>query len=185
MDDAKRLKILGDTRRTVFSASGLRDLWQDKVETAKAAAKRMVKKGALVKLAKGYYSLRKDFDIWELANLVISPSYISLNSALFYRGVSFQAMGRVTSVATLNYEREIGDYLFKYYAMKDTLFFNLEGVDYRGGVSIARPERAILDCFYFGILPNIDNPEKIKKSYLRKISTFYPKTVRERALRVL
>ena len=182
MDDANRLKILGDTRRDVFSSSEMRDLWRDKVGTAKAAVKRMVKKGVLIKLSKGYYSLKQDFNIWELANLIISPSYISLNSALFYHGISFQAATRVTSVATLHYEREIGEHLFKYYAMKEALFFNIEGINCKDAVSIARPERALLDCFYFGVLPNIDNPEKINKSYLQKISAFYPKTVRGKAL---
>ena len=39
------------------------------------------------------------------------------------------------------------------------------------------PERAILDCFYFGLLPNLDNVNKINFTYLKKISIFYPKSV--------
>lgn len=185
MNSAKRLKTLTETEREVFTASDLRDLWGDKPGTATAAAKRMVEKGLLVKVAKGYYALDEDFSVWELANLIVSPSYVSMDSALFYQGVSFQKTKRVNSVATLNYEREIRGYTFKYYSMKESLFFNLEGLDYEGELSIAYPERALLDCFYFGVLPNIDNEEKINPSYLKRLSSFYPKAVRKKASRFL
>lgn len=185
MNDAQRLKILGDTNRTVFSTGDLRDLWEDKEVTAQGAIKRMVQKELVVKLAKGYYSLKEDFNQWELANLIISPSYISLNSALFYHSVSFQVRNNVASVATWNHEKEVGSYSFKYYAMKDDLFFNLEGIGSNKGVTVAHPERAILDCFYFGLLPNIDNEDKIKRTYLEELMKFYPKTVQDKASKIL
>jgi len=64
--------------------------------------------------------------------------------------------------------------------MKKSLFFMAEGVVARDGVSIALPERAVLDSFYFGFLPDIDNPEKLNKEYLVKLSRLYPKTVQNK-----
>lgn len=177
MDNAQRLKILTDSGKTVFTSKNLRSFWNLKNQTTKIIAKRMADKELIFRIVRGYYSLNKDFNEYELANLVISPSYISLHTSLFYHKISFQVSTVVTSVALLNYQKKVKSKTFKYYAMKKSLFFNLEGINYKNNLAIARPERAILDSFYFGLLPNIDNPEGINPTYLRKISSFYPKEV--------
>lgn len=180
MTNAQRLKLLTNTDKTTFSLGELRNIWDTNYQTARVAAKRMVKEGLLIKLAKGYYALDKDFNIYELANLVVSPSYISFNSALFYHGISFQVSNIISSVALFNYQRKIGGYALKYYSMKESLFFNLEGINYKKNLAIASPERAVLDSFYFDLLPNIDNWEKLNLTYLRKLSLIYPKTIRKK-----
>lgn len=180
MNNADRLKILNNSGRSVFSAQNIRTLWQSSANNTKVALKRMAQKGLLIKIAKGYYALLKDFNIYELANLVVSPSYVSLNSALFYRGIAFQPSKEVVSITKFNYERKIQNITLKYYAMKDELFFNLEGINFQNNLSIASPERSVLDTFYFGFLPNIDNFEKLNLSYLKDLAMFYPKTVQKK-----
>jgi len=180
MNNAERLKVLADSAKTVFTLKNLQDLWESKPETTKILAKRMVDKSLLVRVARGYFSLNEGFNVYELANLIISPSYVSLQSALLYHGVSFQLSSIVTSVGLLNYTREAGGNTFRYYAMKESLFYQLEGVHYKGNLSMATPERAIADCFYFGLLPNVDNREKINSFFLEKISSHYPKTVQRK-----
>ncbi len=185
MTNAQRLKILNNSGKTVFSSKNLRSLWDISPQTAKVVIKRMVKQELLIKLAKGYYALNKDFNIYELANLVIAPSYVSFSSALFYHGVSFQVSDTISSVALFNYQKKIKGYNLKYYSMKKSLFFNLEGIRYRKNLAIASPERAILDSFYFGLLPNIDNWEKVNPTYLKQLLPNYPKTVRKKAEKLL
>ncbi len=185
MNNAQRLKILSSTGKTVFSLKNLHDLWGSNPNTTKIIAKRMVDKKLIIRIERGYFALDEEFDIYELANLIISPSYVSLNSSLFYQGVSFQVSQTVTSVSLLNYERKAGGRTYKYYAMKDSLFFNLEGIHYRDNLAIAMPERAILDCLYFNLLPNVDNSDKVNPSFLKKISSFYPKTVQEKIRKYL
>lgn len=177
MDNAQRLKILTGLGKTVFSLTNFQNLWGGNIYTTKVIAKRMVDKKLITRIARGYYALSEEFNIYELANLIISPSYVSLNSSLFYYGISFQVSNIITSVSTLSYKRKIGKMTFKYYFMKDSLFFNIEGINYKNNLAIARPERAILDCFYFNTLPNIDNIDKLNIGYLKKISLFYPNTV--------
>jgi len=185
MNNAQRLKILTDSRKTVFTLKNLQSLWGIKNQTGKVIAKRMTDKGLIFRISKGYYSLNKDFNDYELANLIISPSYISLHSSLFYHGISFQVSNIISSVALLNYQKKVKEKNFKYYAMKKQLFFNLEGVNQRDNLSIACPERAILDSFYFGLLPNIDNLENINFTYLKEISFYYPKEVQNKIKQLL
>lgn len=185
MTNAQRLKILTDSGKTVFSSKNLRSLWNISPNNAKIVSKRMVEKGLIMRIAKGYYALNKDFNINELASLIISPSYVSFNTALFYWGVSFQTSNIISSVSPLNYQKKIEGRIFRYYAMKKSLFFNLEGINYKNNLAIARPERAVLDSFYFGLLPNIDNFDKLNQSYLKKLSFFYPKTVQKKCYRLL
>ncbi len=185
MNNSKRFKLLTDANRTVFTPQDMRILWQDGAHTAKIAAIRMVEKGLTFRIAKGYYALNDRYNIYELANRIVTPSYVSLNTALFYANVNFQARNEICSVATLNYRKKIGQTLYSYVAMKKSVFYNLDGVVTRDGVSIALPERAILDCFYFGLLPDIDRDEKINTTYLRKLSRIYPKTVQKKTRRLL
>lgn len=178
---SQRLKILILSKRTVFTTKDLKNLWQITPKNTVITAKRMVKKDLILKLAKGYYGLNKEYNIYELANLIVSPSYVSFNSALFYWNICFQVSDTINSVALFNYEKKIEDRIYKFYAMKKELFFNLEGISQKENISIALPERAILDSFYFGFLINIDNPEKINLNFLKKTSLFYPKSVQKKA----
>lgn len=185
MNNAERLKILSESGKTVFTLKNLQSLWGSKLETTKILAKRMVDNNLLTRIARGYFSLSDDFNVYELANLIISPSYVSLHSALFYHGVSFQLSSVVTSVSLFNYSREAGAKTFRYYAMKEGLFYQLEGIHYRDNLSMATPERAVADCFYYGILPNIDNSDKVNSFSLKKISSFYPKSVQRKIIKFL
>jgi len=185
MNNAQRLKILTDSGKTVFSVGDIQSLWQSSALTTKISLKRMLDKNLVVRLAKGYYALHENYNIYELANTIITPSYISLDSALFYHQIAFQVSSCVSSVALLNYQKEIQEKTFIYYAMKEPLFFNLAGVEYKNNLAVALPERAILDGFYFGLLPNIDNFNKINASFLKELVVYYPDTVKGKLEKLL
>ncbi|MBN1446039.1 MAG: hypothetical protein JW957_08040 [Candidatus Omnitrophica bacterium] len=180
----ERLRVLLDTKRTVFTFKNLIDLWELKPETAKVVVKRMVDRGIIYRVVRGYYSITREGNLYETANLIVQPSYVSMHSALFYHNVSFQVSTIVTSVGLINYEKKVGKSAFKYCSMKKKLFFNLEGIEYKQNVAIAKPERAILDSLYFGFTPSLDNPNSVNISYLKKLSSFYPKTVRNKVLKI-
>ena len=152
----QKLKILMDSKKTVFRAKDLQSLWRENPRNTVIYAKRMVDKNLILKLAKGYYALNKEYSVYELANLIISPSYVSFNSALLFWGVCFQVSDTAQSVSLLNYQKKIGDKNYKYQSMKRDLFFNAEGIDSKNNVSVASPERALLDSFYFGVIANVD-----------------------------
>jgi predicted transcriptional regulator of viral defense system len=180
MNNSERFKILMESGRTVFTPLDLRMLWWVNALNAKISVVRMVEKGLMVRLATGYYTLNDRYNRYELANRILSPSYVSFQSALFYAGINFQARGEVGSVALRVHRKKVGNTLYTYVAMKRDLFFNTEGVVTREGVAMALPERAILDSFYYGYLPDIDDTSKLNKTFLEKLSALYPKTVQKK-----
>lgn len=180
MVTSKRLQKLVESGRTVFTPLELRMLWRDKPHNTKIAAVRMANQGFLLRLSRGYYALNKKYNIYELANRIVSPSYVSFQAALTDAGVGFQARGEVGSVALLNYRKKIDGRIYTYVAMKEVLFFNRDGIVDRQGVAMATPERAVLDSFYFGFLPDIDNEEKLNKPLLARLSGLYPRTVQKK-----
>ncbi len=185
MNNSERLKSLMESGRTVFTPLDLRMLWRVNVLNAKTSAIRMTQKGLIVRLASGYYALHGRYNRYELANRLVVPSYVSFHAALFYGGINFQVRGEVGSVARRVSKRKVGDTVYAYAAMKEELFFNPEGVVSREGVSIALPERAMLDSFYFGYLPDIDDASKLNKTYLKKLCAFYPGSVQKKAKALL
>lgn len=185
MNKAQRLQILIDSGKTVFSNVDLSTLWGTDVGFTKIIASRMAKEGVLSRLAHGIYTYRKEYNIFELANRLVTPSYISCHSALFDAGVCFQASTLTSSIALVHVIKRIKNETFKYFYMKRPLFFNSEGIVYKGSFSIATPERALLDSYYFGLLPSVDNPEKLNPKVLHRLSQFYPKTVQAKIKRLI
>ncbi len=176
MNNSERLKILMESGRSVFTPLDMRLMWRMNVLSAKMSAMRMVENGLMIRLVHGFYALNNRYSPYELANRLVSPSYVSFQASLFHAGVNFQARREIGSVATRDRQKKVGDVLYSYAAMKKELFFNREGVVTREGVSIALPERAILDSFYFGYLPDIDDTGKLNKTFLAKLSALYRKT---------
>ncbi len=181
MNASDRLKILIDSGRTVFRPQDLRVLWGDNELNAKVNAVRMVERKLLFKPGKGYYALNPDYNTNALANIIITPSYVSFNTALASAGINFQQRNSVDSVALLSYRRTIQGSVYAYYSMKKDLFFQQEGVMTKNDLSIACPERAILDSLYFGFIPDVDTPDRIDQKYLQQLSTIYPITVQKKA----
>jgi len=181
MNASKRLKILLASDRTVFTMRDLRILWRDSAHTARISAARMAEDSLIQRISRGYYALRDRYDERELANRIVAPSYISFQSALFYTGMSFQDRGEVDSAARFDYKKRIGDRTYRYFALKEELLFNRDGIKNDNGVFIALPERAILDCFYLGFLPDIDRPSEINGALLRRLGAVYPQGVQRKA----
>jgi len=176
----QKLKILTESKKTVFRTKDLQSLWNEDYRNTVIYAKRMVAKGLVLKLVKGYYALNREYSVYELANLIISPSYVSFNSALLFNGVCFQVSNTVQSVSLLNYQKKVGDRVYKYQSMKKDLFFNAEGIDFKNNISVASPERALLDSFYFVATVNVDDWDKINKTYLNKLAENYPLSVQKK-----
>ena len=144
----------------------------------------MTQKKLLNRISPGYYTLSLSYNIYELANLIMTPSYITGNTALFLSGINFQYRTVIESASLLNYKKKIkgNEYLFR--SMKKELLFNIQGILHNKLPAIACPERAILDLLYWNLLPDIDRPEKINLSLLTELSSLYPKTVQIKAKKI-
>ena len=115
------------------------------------------KKGYIVKIRNEWYCLPEfledPYSSWIIANLVHSPSYISLESALNYYGLIPEGVYMTTSVTTKRPLRiEMARHNYSYSFIRTGLFggYNLiEAARYKRKIRIADFEKAIVDFFYF------------------------------------
>ena len=117
---------------------------------------RWVKAGRLIKLTRGKYALappyrRGDLSLEHIANRLVYPSYVSMESALAWYDLIPEAVAVVTSVTTARprvVENAVGT--FRYRHIRRGLFWGFESVLLQGQECIiALPEKAIIDLFYF------------------------------------
>lgn len=112
------------------------------------------KKGYITKLIKGNYifnSIEMDETVlFQIANVLTRPSYISLESALSYYHLIPEQSFSITSVTTLktnHYETPKGSFLYR--SVKPSLFFGYRVFpSNRRPILMAEPEKAILDFLY-------------------------------------
>jgi len=111
-------------------------------------------KGYIKKIVRGYYiiaDLKLDENVlFEIANRIYSPSYISLEMALSYYHMipeSVYGLTSVTSRKTMVFTTDVGDFI--YHTVRPRLLFGYKLVNYSGKrFKIAEPEKALLDYFY-------------------------------------
>jgi predicted transcriptional regulator of viral defense system len=112
-------------------------------------------KGYLTKIIKGYYRLSDtpldENSLFETANRIYGPSYISVEMALSYYGFIPEAVYGITSVATRptkTFATPIGTFIYQ--TIKPGLFFGyrIEPYGTHKHFALATPEKAVLDYLY-------------------------------------
>ena len=123
-------------------------------------------KGYIKKVIRGYYifsdlALNENV-LFEIANKIHSPAYVSLEMALAYYRLIPESVYGITSVSTrktCKYFTQIGEFSFR--KIKPALFFGYNIVGYNGkSYKIASIEKAILDYFYFN--PHIQEFDSLR-----------------------
>ncbi|MDO8880312.1 MAG: type IV toxin-antitoxin system AbiEi family antitoxin domain-containing protein [Coriobacteriia bacterium] len=140
--------------RPVFNSGLLRAGDVDTVDIASQLS-RWVNSGRLIQLRRGVYALPEEYRSraphpFEVANLLVRPSYVSLESALSYHGVIPEAVFTATSVTSARADEfltPLGAYSFRHIASRFFWGYTTETVS--GAESfVARPEKALLDLVY-------------------------------------
>jgi len=142
--------------------------------------KRAMAGGEVIVIRRGLYCLaekyrRRPFDLFEVAQRVYGPSYISFESALSFHGWIPESVRTVTSVSfgkSKEFTTAVGVFSFRHVPVN--IFF--EGVERQtSGVLIARPLKALLDYIYVykkdwtGLRPVVESL-RVDEGLLRKIS---------------
>lgn len=111
-------------------------------------------KGYIKKVIKGYYifsgpAIKEDV-LFEIANRIYSPSYISFEMALAYYGLIPESIYGITSASTRktsHFRTTIGDFIYR--TIRPGLYFGFELLKSNGkSFRIASPEKAFIDLFY-------------------------------------
>lgn len=163
--------------------------------------KRALKSGKLLLLKKGLYLIPKPYqkyppNLFEIAQVLYGPSYISLESALSFHSWIPEGVYTTTSVSTkrsINFDTPLGYFTFK--AIPPKLFYlGVERIEYQEHIMlVASPWKALADYIYIrkktynkineltlDLRIEIDSLLTADKSILVQLTKLYPsKRVRQ------
>jgi hypothetical protein len=135
--------------QTVFSFKEL--LLHFRTDDIKSLASKLsyyVKNGELHHIRRGLYAKSTDYNHFELATKILTPSYISFETVLSKAGIIFQHYDQifVASYQSRNIVCDGQAYAFR--TIKPNILTNTRGIQPSTSSSIASPERAFLDIIY-------------------------------------
>jgi len=140
---------------------------------------RLSSAGHLVHLSRGLWAFKDRVEPLALPVYLTNPfpSYVSLQSALYYHDMISQIPAIIYAVSisrTKRYETPLG--VVSIHHVNPLFFFGFESMG-RGITKMATPEKALIDFFYlsparsnlFRALPELDLPKSFSAKKVRKI----------------
>jgi len=134
---------------------------------------RWVRAGKLHLLRRGLYLIAEPYRAttphpFKVANLLVQPSYVSLQAALAYYNLIPEHVPNITSVTVKrpgSYHTPLGWFSFRH--IQRALFWGYVQVDVDGPafVWVAKPEKALLDLLY--LTPRSDQPTFLEELRLQ------------------
>ncbi len=147
------------------------------VEAASQTLRRLASSGLVTAVRRGVWALTDPVDPLALSEYVTAPypSYVSLQTALYRRGMISQIPASIYLVSlarSVQVETRIGAYSVHH--VRPELFGGFEH-DSRSGTKLAFPEKALFDFLYlsptrgrlFAALPELELPRGFRKSVVR------------------
>lgn len=140
--------------RLLFTVEDLSHEFDLKIDSARVAVSRKAKSGELIRIRRNLYVLRDRWkrlqqeELFQIANVIQTPSYISFGSALSYFGITTQwiASGVESANPVRTRTFPVQGTLFRYLFCRPNFYF---GYIKEKGFFIAEPEKALLDTLYF------------------------------------
>jgi len=152
------LETLLRSPKTIFSIQDVSLMWGEENETTiSIRLNKYVKAGKLIRVRRGLYVKDKNYDRFELATRIYTPSYVSFETVLTREGVNFQYYGNVFTASYINREISVGEQKITFVRMKDYVLSNTTGIEHKEGYAIATRERAFLDRVYVSRDYHFDN----------------------------
>ncbi len=146
-----------DIRKDVFTDTTIKTLVKGSPNSRYGLVKRAMKSGDVIHLRRGLYALSKKYrrhgiNLYEIAQRIYGPSYISFESALSYHGWIPEAVYTITSACskrTKEVKTPLG--LFSYVHIPfDNFFAGVKREESPEGIFfMATPWRALIDYVYF------------------------------------
>jgi predicted transcriptional regulator of viral defense system len=178
-------RILKKIRKPFFTLDDVAFALDLKPESAAVFCNRYVKKELLTRLKRGLYTRTEtlgnlgQIELFQIANLLQVPSYISLTTALSYYGMTTQVQRNFFESICIKRTKTFdpGRLTFRYIKINPRLY---RGFKRDKGVFIALPEKAILDSFYLASLGRYTldvsslDLTKLDEQVLAELSSIYP-----------
>jgi len=168
------LEVLLRSPKTIFSLKDVSLLWgEESDEVIKKRLNKYVTAGKLIRVRRGLYAKDKDYNRFELATRINTPSYISFETVLTREGVNFQYYGNIFVASYINREITVGDQKITFVRMKDYVLTNTIGIEHKDGIATASRERAFLDRIYVSKDYHFDNLRSLDWNKVMEILPIY------------
>ncbi|MFH1435344.1 MAG: hypothetical protein ABIJ56_06475 [Pseudomonadota bacterium] len=149
MLQSEAIRILYRKKAALFDIAGAKKLFSvEKDNTLYKILQRLERKGVIVRLTSGKYRFAfREANEFETANFLLSPSYVSFESALSFHGVLAQFPYTITSATPLKSRKLVcEDREYEYSHIEKKYYFGFVRKD---TLLVAEPEKALLDQLYF------------------------------------
>ena len=162
------------SKSTVLTLKEISLIWQDtNINNTKSRVNYFVQSGKLFSPRKGIYVKDNDYDRFEFATKLYSPSYISLETVLRKEGVIFQYYESNFVISYLSREISCNKEKYIYKKIKNQVLLNPAGIENKENYFIATKERAFLDAIYLYGNYHFDNLRKINWDLCYQIAPVY------------
>jgi hypothetical protein len=132
-----------------------------------------VKQGKLLNPRRGIYA-KKGYKPEELACILYTPTYISLDYVFQRNGINFQFDSAITNITYQNRELKIDNQIIRYRQIKREILVNPVGILLnQNNINIATPERAFLDQIYLNKNSYFDSLNSLKMEKINKLLPVY------------
>jgi len=143
------IDVLLRSPKTVFSVKDVALFWGEEAKNAvRVRLNNYVKTKKLIRVYKGIYAKDKNYNRFELATRIYTPSYISFETVLTRTGINFQFYSNVFVASYVTRDIEAGDQKISFVRMKDYVLSNTAGIEHPDDIAMATKERAFLDRIY-------------------------------------
>ena len=168
------LDVLLRSPRTVFSTKDVALLWgEERTQKVAIRLNKYIKAGKLTSLRRGFYAKDKNYDRFELATRIYTPSYISFETVLTRGGINFQFYKNIFVASYLTREIEIDGQKICFVRMKDFVLSSIAGVENDNNKAVATKERAFLDRIYKSKDYHFDNLDGLNWEKVFKLVPIY------------
>jgi hypothetical protein len=174
-------------QRTVFRLKDVALLTgETSFQSLNAKLNYYVKTNRLVNPRRRIYA-KLGYDPEELACLIYTPCYISLEYVLQRSGVIFQYDEGITAISYLSRSIEVDDRTYMFRKIKGEVLVNMAGIQRRDNhVNMATAERAFLDHIYLNKESYVDNLHPLNNKAVYKLLPVYgSNALTERVKRIL
>lgn len=179
----KKIYQLHKTGKTVFSSDDLSSYFETDFKSIERMISYYATTWVLKRIHKGIYVLDNQYNPLEMANKILRPSYISLDTVLRREWVIFQYSEEITIISYKTILMNVDGHDLRFHVMKREIRENFDGVEYRDNISIASKERAFLDAIYLYKDFHFDNLSGIDWDKCFRLSEIYgSKALKKRLL---
>ena len=174
-------------KRTVFRLNDIAQLvGETNFQSLNKKLNYYVHTGKLLNPRKGIHT-KPDYNPEEVACVIYTPSYISLEYVLQKSGILFQFDTGITAVSYLSRSIEVNSRTIRFRKIKGEVLVNTAGINRQENhVNIASAEKAFLDLLYLSTEYYFDNLNPLNKKNLHSLLPIYQsKVLIERVKKIL